>query len=204
MQPTIVTWVLVVFGVITLVPLFLAQFSMLIRPDTRRTTDLIVGKGEDWRDSVLHLPLRSWLNGQRFGAPEAGVDMQFNFAQLIDTVNNKKAPMFSFAWSSDYPDAENNLALFYTPNVSPGSNHFNYSNKTFDELYEKILVMSPSAERTKIMEEMRDMVVTDVPFIGSMARTRFYLVQPWLKNYRPEEVFYNWIKYMDLDETQRP
>jgi fumarylacetoacetate (FAA) hydrolase len=39
--------------------------------------------GEDWRDSVLHLPLRSWLNGQRFGAPEAGVDMQFNFAQLV-------------------------------------------------------------------------------------------------------------------------
>jgi fumarylacetoacetate (FAA) hydrolase len=39
--------------------------------------------GDDWRDSVLHLPLRSWLNGQRFGMPEAGVDMQFNFAQLI-------------------------------------------------------------------------------------------------------------------------
>ena len=39
--------------------------------------------GEDWRDSTLHLPLRSWLNGQIFGAPEAGVDMQFNFAQLV-------------------------------------------------------------------------------------------------------------------------
>lgn len=39
--------------------------------------------GEKWRDSTLHLPLRSWLNGQRFGEPEAGVDMQFNFAQLI-------------------------------------------------------------------------------------------------------------------------
>ena len=39
--------------------------------------------GDHWRDSVLHLPLRSWLNGQRFGEPEAGVDMQFNFAQLL-------------------------------------------------------------------------------------------------------------------------
>lgn len=37
----------------------------------------------DWRDSTLHLPLRSWLNGERFGEPEAGVDMQFNFAQLV-------------------------------------------------------------------------------------------------------------------------
>ena len=39
--------------------------------------------GEAWRDSTLHLPLRSWLNGERFGEPEAGVDMQFNFARLV-------------------------------------------------------------------------------------------------------------------------
>ena len=39
--------------------------------------------GDAWRESVLHLPLRSWLNGERFGEPEAGHDMQFNFAQLV-------------------------------------------------------------------------------------------------------------------------
>ena len=39
--------------------------------------------GDHWRGHALHLPLRSWINGQRFGEPEAGVDMQFNFAQLI-------------------------------------------------------------------------------------------------------------------------
>jgi len=39
--------------------------------------------GNAWRDSVLHLPLHSWLNGEHFGEPEAGVDMQFNFAQLV-------------------------------------------------------------------------------------------------------------------------
>lgn len=39
--------------------------------------------GAAWRDSTVHLPLRSILNGQLFGEPEAGDDMQFNFAQLI-------------------------------------------------------------------------------------------------------------------------
>jgi fumarylacetoacetate (FAA) hydrolase len=39
--------------------------------------------GDAWRDNVLHLPLRSWLNGEHFGAPEAGVDMQFDFARLV-------------------------------------------------------------------------------------------------------------------------
>jgi fumarylacetoacetate (FAA) hydrolase len=39
--------------------------------------------GDAWQDSVLHLPLHSWLNGEPFGAPDAGVDMQFNFARLV-------------------------------------------------------------------------------------------------------------------------
>jgi len=39
--------------------------------------------GSYWKDSKLSLPLHSTLNGAFFGEPEAGVDMQFNFAQLV-------------------------------------------------------------------------------------------------------------------------
>ena len=39
--------------------------------------------GDAWQDSKLHLPLLTHINGKWFGAPEAGVDMQFNFAQLV-------------------------------------------------------------------------------------------------------------------------
>jgi len=39
--------------------------------------------GDHWRDAKLHLPLLSFLNDQAFGKPEAGVDMTFNFGQLI-------------------------------------------------------------------------------------------------------------------------
>lgn len=39
--------------------------------------------GESWRDSKLSLALHSTLNGEFFGDPDAGVDMQFNFAQLV-------------------------------------------------------------------------------------------------------------------------
>jgi fumarylacetoacetate (FAA) hydrolase len=39
--------------------------------------------GDKWQDSKLNLPLNSHLNGEFFGNPEAGVDMQFNFAQLV-------------------------------------------------------------------------------------------------------------------------
>ncbi|KAB7765837.1 fumarylacetoacetate hydrolase family protein [Xanthomonas maliensis] len=39
--------------------------------------------GDAWRDSKVHLPLVTHINGAWFGAPEAGEDMQFDFAQLV-------------------------------------------------------------------------------------------------------------------------
>ena len=39
--------------------------------------------GMAWHDGRVHLPLRVTLNGQPFGCPNAGVDMTFNFPQLI-------------------------------------------------------------------------------------------------------------------------
>jgi fumarylacetoacetate (FAA) hydrolase len=39
--------------------------------------------GEAWQGNKVHLPLVTHINGKWFGAPEAGVDMQFDFAQLV-------------------------------------------------------------------------------------------------------------------------
>ena len=66
MQPTVVTWVLVVFGAITMAPLVLAQVVMLVRPQSQQAKDILVAKGEDWRDkthfrSALGLAWADWL-----------------------------------------------------------------------------------------------------------------------------------------------
>ena len=39
--------------------------------------------GDAWQDDKVHLPLLSTLNGGLFGKPDAGVDMTFNFGQLV-------------------------------------------------------------------------------------------------------------------------
>jgi fumarylacetoacetate (FAA) hydrolase len=39
--------------------------------------------GDAWQDTKLHLPLLTHLNGELFGEPEAGEDMQFSFAELV-------------------------------------------------------------------------------------------------------------------------
>ena len=39
--------------------------------------------GQDWYGSKVHLPLLSYYNEEPFGCPNAGIDMTFDFAQLI-------------------------------------------------------------------------------------------------------------------------
>jgi fumarylacetoacetate (FAA) hydrolase len=46
--------------------------------------------GSAWRDSKVHLPLVSRINGTEFGRPDAGTDMTFNFAQLIAHVSRTR------------------------------------------------------------------------------------------------------------------
>ncbi len=127
-----------------------------------------------------------------------------DFSTLIEFINNKKAAFFGFAWSSDYPDAENNLALFYGPNEAPGSNHYNYKRTEYDEMYRQIRVMTPGPERTAMYEKMRDMIIEDAPYVGSMARTRHYLINPWLLNCKPTERYWSWFKFLDVDDSKRP
>ena len=130
-----------------------------------------------------------------------GIKMEVNsvdFSELSEKLRSKTAPAFGLAWGSDYPDAENNLQLFYGPFKSPLSNNFNYDRPQYNKLYEEIRVMQPSPERTAKYEKMRDMIIEDVPIIGSMARTRFYLIRDRLKNFKPVETFYNWPKYLTI------
>ena len=51
-----------------------ALSPVLVTPDELR---------DAWKNDKVHLPMRTWINGQWFGEAEAGEDMQFNFAQLV-------------------------------------------------------------------------------------------------------------------------
>ena len=51
-EPTLITWIIAIFGAITFLPLIAVQFSMLLKPNSPQIKDIIVGKGEDWRDKT--------------------------------------------------------------------------------------------------------------------------------------------------------
>jgi fumarylacetoacetate (FAA) hydrolase len=46
--------------------------------------------GEAWSGGTVHLPLVSHINGELFGQPDAGVDMTFDFTQLIAHVTKTR------------------------------------------------------------------------------------------------------------------
>lgn len=46
--------------------------------------------GDAYSDGVFNLPLTTTLNGEIFGAPDCGVDMTFNFNQLISHVTKTR------------------------------------------------------------------------------------------------------------------
>ena len=51
LKPTVITWILVIFGVVFIfLPIVITQTMMAMNPDSQKTKDIIIGKGEDWRD----------------------------------------------------------------------------------------------------------------------------------------------------------
>ena len=51
-KTSIFTWILAIFGSVTFLPLLVAQLMMILKPDSQKTKDLIIGKGENWRDKT--------------------------------------------------------------------------------------------------------------------------------------------------------
>lgn len=128
---------------------------------------------------------------------------QFTWPEFQAALKNKKGQMWGYAWSADYPDAENFLQLFYSKNASPGPNDSNYSNPEFDGLYEQSLKLQNSPERTELYKKMVAIVTEDCPWIFGVHRLAFQLTHPWLKNLKIHDFEHSRAKYYRLDLSLR-
>jgi hypothetical protein len=52
LQPTLVTWIIIIFGIITFVPLLVVQLIVILQPHSKKTRDLVIGKDQEWRDKT--------------------------------------------------------------------------------------------------------------------------------------------------------
>jgi ABC-type transport system substrate-binding protein len=119
-----------------------------------------------------------------------GIDLEvrsWSWTEFLRRAKSGSVQMFQLGWVIDYPDAQNFLQLFYGPNKSPGPNSTNYQNDEFDKLYQQIISMPDSPERTEIYERMSRIVVDDVAWIMGNYPLVFGLVQGWYENYKPHD-----------------
>lgn len=85
---------------------------------------------------------------------------------LREQIAQSKTMWFRGSWIADYPDAENYLSLFYSPNFCPkGPNYTHFSNKSFDLLYEKAKKETTLQKRTELYKQMDKLIMEQAPIV---------------------------------------
>ncbi|MBC7425825.1 MAG: ABC transporter substrate-binding protein [Bacteroidia bacterium] len=93
---------------------------------------------------------------------------------------DQKINFFRASWIADYPDPENYLACFFSPNFSPaGPNYSHYYNPVFDSLYNR--QDTSISERNNNLSKMDSLIVDDAPVIFLYYDKSVRLVQPYVK-----------------------
>jgi len=100
---------------------------------------------------------------------EIGIKIEIEIssgATFRDQVSTSKLEFFRGSWIADYPDAENYLSLFYTPNRSPkGPNNTHFSNAKFDNLYLQSLHETNDSLRWNLYRQMDRIILDEAPVV---------------------------------------
>jgi len=171
----------------------------------------VIKPGEDIPEITLDMPgtdehfrrVGEFAQGQ-FRKIGVGLKIEMNdWPTLQQKVHNKQAQMYAMGWHADYPDAENFLQLYYSPNIQRGTNNTNYSNAEFDRLFEEAAVISDEKRRIALYARMIRILNEDCPVLLLSEPVSFALVYNWVHNFKPHPIGYGFAKYVRLDVELR-
>ncbi len=118
---------------------------------------------------------------------EIGIDLQVEIssgATFRDQVATGKLPFFRGSWIADYPDPENYLSLFYSPNFTPmGPNYTHFKNITYDQKYEKALLSDNDEERHQLYAEMEEILMEECPIVPLFYDEIIRFYNPQIQNF---------------------
>ncbi len=137
---------------------------------------------------------------------DAGLDVELEYLDLatfLNKIRTKSAQMFYCLWTADYPDAESFLKLFYSKNISPGVNSFNYRSSEFDKLYEKASCMPDCPARVELYRQAEQIIIRDCPAAFINHPVAYMLYHDWLGNYKPHAFQFGLVKYHKIDKRKR-
>ena len=125
-----------------------------------------------------------------------------NAARFYQKLRNGEVQTFRLSWIGDYPDAENFLQLFYSKNIG-GSNRAAFSDRKFDEMFEKSLSMPDCPERTALYKTMAEYLVERAPWIFESQPISFQLKHAWLENYYAHDFACGRWKFWSVNKAKK-
>ncbi|MDX1909185.1 MAG: ABC transporter substrate-binding protein [Bacteroidia bacterium] len=122
---------------------------------------------------------------------------------LRKEVYNGNALFWRASWIADYPDGENYLSLFYSPNMAPaGPNTTHFSSPAFDQLYRQALTETRDSLRYVLYHRMERLVLASAPVIPLYYDRSFRILQPGVHGLRGNPMNHLFLK--EVYKTPNP
>ena len=87
-------------------------------------------------------------------------------APLREQMAQGKLQWFRGSWIADYPDAENYLSLFYSPNCAPaGPNYTRFKDSQVDKLYARARATADDSLRAVLYHQIDSLVMEQAPVL---------------------------------------
>ncbi len=104
---------------------------------------------------------------QQLGLLGINVEVDVNPpAPLREQMAQGKLQWFRASWIADYPDAENYLSLFYSPNCAPaGPNYTRFKDPRVDKLYTRARATADDSLRALLYHQIDSLVMEQAPVL---------------------------------------
>jgi oligopeptide transport system substrate-binding protein len=129
-----------------------------------------------------------------------------DYNRFQEKVRKGAAQIFVWGWNADYPDPENFLFLFHSPQSrakSQGENAANYSNSEYDRLFEEVKHMENGPARQALIDRMLAILREDAPWSFGFHPKDYSLHHAWVSNLKPNHMARNGLKYQKIDAALR-
>ncbi len=141
--------------------------------------EIVLSTTADYLDMMVYLQ-ETW---GRLGV-KIKVDIQTG-GMLRQLRNEGKLMLFRGSWIADYPDAENFLACYYAPYLSPmGPNYTHFEDAQFDTLY-RLIEAGESGQkaflRKQYIQQANQILIDQAPVIPLYYDKSIRLIQPWVQ-----------------------
>lgn len=117
-----------------------------------------------------------------------GIRLRPNYSHwpaFLARVSRREAQMFRLKWIADYPDAENFLQLFFSPNASPGPNRANFQHPEYDRLYREAVAEVDPERRLTLYRSMQSLLLEEQPWVFLHHRIKAALAHSHVEGFRP-------------------